>query len=207
MDTTDNSKDIVMNNQSRLHRAGSWFQCAVSYQDDEDVAFITLWVAFNACYGDENNHGELSEHESFKRFIGKLVYHDDANMIYDCLWRNFPDFVAALIDSPYVFAPFWKVQRDGKGYWQDEFERSKITALKALSESRVDKLLIIVLDRLYVLRNQLMHGGASYKGHLNRQQVKNGQRFMMTLMPIIIEIMTGAINSDWGKVYYPAVEA
>ena len=66
-------------------------------------------------------------------------------------------------------------------------------------------MLGVVLDRLYVLRNQLMHGGATWNSKVNRQQVKDGCSIMMTLMPAIIETMMGAKDEDWGEIFYPVV--
>lgn len=51
-----------------------------------------------------------------------------------------------------------------------------------------------------------MHGGATYKGKVNREQVNDGHRMLTVLMPIIVEIMLNAVDEDWGDVYYPVVE-
>jgi hypothetical protein len=62
-----------------------------------------------------------------------------------------------------------------------------------------------VLDRLFVLRNQLIYGGATYKGRVNREQVQDGAGLLGTLMPIMIEIMMNANDQDWGDIAYPVV--
>ena len=64
-----------------------------------------------------------------------------------------------------------------------------------------------LFDRLYVLRNQLHHGGATESGSKNRRQVDAGATVMAALIPAFIGVMIA--NPDpvaaWGKPYYPPV--
>jgi len=39
----------------RVHRAISWLIRASQEPDDPDVAFVLLWISFNACYAEDNN--------------------------------------------------------------------------------------------------------------------------------------------------------
>ncbi len=68
-------------------------------------------------------------------------------------------------------------------------------------------ILAIVFDRLYVLRNQLVHGGATWNGSVNRNQVRDGARILSFLMPIFIDLMMDNHNRiDLGPAYYPPVD-
>ncbi len=67
------------------------------------------------------------------------------------------------------------------------------------------ELLGLVLDRLYTVRNQLMHGGATYKSKINRSQVKDASKILEYLLPVIIDIMIENINEDWGEINYPVI--
>ena len=60
-----------------------------------------------------------------------------------------------------------------------------------------------LFDRLYVLRNQLLHGGATWQGSVNRSQVTKGAEIMAVLMPQFVKLMMDNPLSDWGKPYYP----
>ena len=60
-----------------------------------------------------------------------------------------------------------------------------------------------IFRRLYVLRNQIFHGGATWKGKLNRQQVKDGSGLLSYLLPVILSIMMENPNEDWGTLAYP----
>jgi Zn-dependent oligopeptidase len=55
--------------------------------------------------------------------------------------------------------------------------------MKYLSTQKVVDLLEVVLDRLYTLRNQLVHGGATYKSEVNRSQVIDGKNILSMLVP------------------------
>lgn len=196
----------------RLHRALSWLKCASQQIDNLDLRFVSLWVAFNACYANgEDADKDLGEREAFRTFVSKLVQHDTNNCIYNLLWDKFSGPVKALIDNRYVFQPFWEGQRSlAKGgsdaQWPQRFEHHKKNSMQYLANQRVTLLLAEVLDRLYVLRNQLMHGGATFQSKINRTQVRDGCNMLAMLMPVLVAIMLDAKDEDWGAIYYPVVE-
>lgn len=199
--------DINETLKIRLHRAESWLKCANNYSEDNDIAFISQWIAFNSCYlTDSEKEKRLCERESFINFFKSLVEYDKHNKIENCLWNNYSDFIRTLIGNQYVYSQFWISVLIGDSDWKESFENSKKIALKALAERNVVLVMNVVLDRLYCLRNQLMHGGATYHSKVNRQQVKDGKKMLSELMPIIIEIMKYSGNRhDWGKISYPVI--
>lgn len=193
------------NHAVRLHRAISWLKCAELHSgSDDDVSVIALWVAFNACYAIEDESIEHSERGDFLEFARKQCSADTQGRIHDLLWLKYSQFVRLLINNHYVFGPFWTSTRQGNSDWKQPFERSKKLAFEALANNRTHLLLSIILERLYVLRNQLLHGGATYKSRLNREQVRNGKNMLSELMPLFIEIMFE--HGDWGEIYYPVIE-
>jgi len=66
-------------------------------------------------------------------------------------------------------------------------------------------MLSIVFDRLYVLRNQLVHGGATWNSQVNRAQLRHGVAILGTLLPQMLSIMLDHPNHDFGEVLYPVV--
>jgi hypothetical protein len=78
--------------------------------------------------------------------------------------------------------------------------------LRYMSANNVGGVLEILLDRLYILRNQIIHGGATYKSKLNRRSVKDGSRILEMLIPIIIDIILENPEEDWGKLLFPVVK-
>ena len=74
---------------------------------------------------------------------------------------------------------------------------------KAKAIMGIDEMLSIVFARLYTLRNQLMHGHATWKGGLNLAQLREGTKIMRWLPLVFIDIMLENPESNWGKVFYP----
>ena len=197
-----NENDII-----RLHRAISWVKCAEESANNTDLKFITLWIAFNACYADNDNHDmSLTEKKRFKDFISRLVMLDKEERFFKLLWFKFSGPVRLLIDNKFAYKQFWDAQRGEKVDWERLFKQSKIDSRNYLAHQQVAELLGLVLDRLYTVRNQLIHGGATYKSKLNRSQVKDASQILESLMPIIIDNMITNINEDWGVINYPVIK-
>ena len=56
------------------------------------------------------------------------------------------------------------------------------------------------------MRNQLIHGGATYKSSVNRDQVRDSANLLGRLIPLIVEIMLDNPQDAWGDIYYPVVD-
>lgn len=190
---------------TRLHRALSWLRAAENQPEDADLQFISAWISFNACCVAAEESDSLLEQQAFQRFVKQLVALDGQQKIYECLWHQYSGPVKALIKNPYVFAPFWQSLREGDEEWKTLFDRSSVDALNYLSRQKIPELLGIVLDRLCVLHRQVVGGGATYQSQVNREQVEDGAKLMLTLMPIIIDIMLDSSDQDWGELAYPVV--
>jgi hypothetical protein len=206
--------DFSQVHSTRMHRSLSWLKAAAEQMgsDNLDQAFINLWISFSACFYIE---GE----EPIAPFIEKLVALDEQQNIYDCLWHEYSGSVKALIKNPYVFAEFWQAQRLWlqkkannqsdepvlDAMWRSSFDQSSVEALNYLSRKKVAPLFSIVLDRLYVLRNQVLQGGATYQSRVNREQVTDGVNLLASIMPIIIGIMLNGADQDWGEIAYPVI--
>lgn len=190
----------------RLHRAISWLNCAEDNESNLDLCFLTQWIAFNSCYAMEANiDQQKTEREKFRQFVGKIVSYDAEKRIFNLLWDKFSGPVRLLIENQYVYKIFWDYQRGEAVEWEKSFRRSIEDANKHLSTQNVPALLEIVLDRLYILRNQLFHGGATYKSKVNRSQLVDGTRILEILIPIVIDIMLQNQDEDWGRILYPVI--
>jgi hypothetical protein len=64
----------------------------------------------------------------------------------------------------------------------------------------------VTFDRLYTLRNQLVHGGSTWNSSVNRGQVTDGARILGDIVPIIIHLMMENPRQLWGDPCYPVVE-
>ena len=61
------------------------------------------------------------------------------------------------------------------------------------------------MSRMYTLRNQLVHGGATWNSAVNREQLKDCTAFLGKLVPFIIELMLDNPQTVWGDALYPPV--
>jgi hypothetical protein len=198
----EDENDII-----RLHRAISWVRCGEESAKNPDLKFITLWIAFNACYADNENHDiSLTEKKRFKDFISRLAMLDKDELFFKLLWLKFSGPVRLLIDNKFAYKQFWDAQRGEKVDWERLFNQSKIDSRNYLAHQQVPELLGVVLDRLYTVRNQLIHGGATYSSKVNRAQVKDAGQILEFLIPIIIDIMLENIDEDWGVINYPVID-
>jgi hypothetical protein len=188
----------------RVHRAISWMVRAELESDDADAQFLFLWIAFNAAYAQEFGF-EHTEREQSRQFIAKLLAIDPQRLLHDTLHRQFTGPIRTLIENRFVFEPFWKAMRehDSSERWAEQFATSRKVALKALMDQQTDVLLSIVLDRLYTLRNQLVHGGSTWNSSANRDQVRDAARILLALLPIVIELMMENDGADFGAIAYP----
>lgn len=74
-----------------------------------------------------------------------------------------------------------------------------------LSGGDTATVLSVVFSRLYTLRNQLMHGGATYNSSANRDQIRDCTALLEIVVPTIIEIMMDGAEELWGDAVYPLV--
>ena len=192
----------------RVHRALSWLQRAEQCGEDLDGQFIFLWIAFNAAYANEIIRGNRPhEQEAFNLFLQRLCDLDDNQRLHDLIWKEYTNHIRTLLDNKHVYQPFWDY-KNGKiteEEWADNFSRARKAAARAIGRGDTPKVLGIILSRLYTLRNQLMHGGATWNSSVNRDQIRDCSRIIGCLVPAIIEIMMDHTNELWGQPCYPVL--
>lgn len=190
----------------RLHRAISWLTRAESERDDPDAQFIFLWIAFNSAYAREISFDE-SERSRLVQFFAAVLSVDVGKQLHDVLFKQYSGPIRTLLNNKYVFEPFWKALRehDANSSWEAKFAGSKKAALASVVDGDSAKVLSIVFDRLYVLRNQLVHGGATWNSTVNRAQLKDGTAIMLAITPIVITLMLDHPELDFGEIMYPVI--
>ncbi|ENZ78293.1 MULTISPECIES: HEPN domain-containing protein [Ralstonia] len=192
----------------RIHRALSWLHRS-EQSEDMDGKFIFLWIAFNAAYAQElDDSDRTSDKVTFTAFLQKLCDLDASKRIDDLIWKEFSGSIRTLLDNPYVFHLFWEFQRGriGEDEWRDRFSSAKKSAQSALASGNTPALLSVMFNRLYTLRNQLIHGGATWGGKVNRDQLRDCTRLLGKLVPVIIALMMDNPNALWGDAVYPVVD-
>jgi hypothetical protein len=95
---------------------------------------------------------------------------------------------------------------DGFADWEERFRSSARSFAQAFQAGDSVRVLSFVFDRLYVLRNQLVHGGSTWNSGVNRAQVRDGAAILAFLLPVFVDLMMDNPHEDWGRPFYPVVE-
>lgn len=218
------TRDAFSNNDDslRIHRALSWLELAENAyvslvdaptRDNHDAAFIFYWISFNAAYAHMTpNQLTITQRELFADYFKKITDHDRDSVVYDAIWEKFSGPIRNLLNNKYVFQPFWNYhnQISGSDDWEVKLKKQERKIKTALGKKDTGLILAILFERLYTLRNQLIHGGATWKGKVNRHQVQDGAHIMAFLVPLFIDLMMDLMVSDteisWGAPFYPVIE-
>ena len=191
----------------RIHRALSWLKRAEDETSDPDLQFILLGVALNAAYAREFGLDEKERDRAhvFMREIAALDATD--RRIHGGLFERFSGPIRTLIENKFTFHPYWKALRehDSSERWKQRFDAERKAAVRSLLNNDTAAVLVALFDRLYVLRNQLVHGGATWNGDTNRQQVRDGAAILSFLVPLVLGLMMDHPELELGDVLYPVV--
>ena len=209
------------NTNARLRRSTSWVTRAqeVYVQNDYDGTFINHWIAFNSLYATrplpiaqrDEYQRPYSEKEAIDSFFKQLVPLDTGNDIHHVLRYQQLSSVKSLLKNKYVFQPFWenRLGIDPDRDWKTRLKKSKKKADTCIydehSRESTITALSILFERLYTVRNQLMHGLATYEGSVNRRQVIDGAAILHSLLPVFIRIFINNPDTNWGELAYPKI--
>jgi len=150
---------------------------------------------------------DSSEKDQMKLFFDRLVKLDVDKVIYKSIWSEFSGSVRILLENKYVFAPFWRYQQGevSKNEWEMWFAASRKLTQKSFMKQDTVSVLSSLFPRIYTLRNQIIHGGATWQSGVNRDQVRDCMRILETLVPVFISLMMEDIHGNWDMPAYPVV--
>lgn len=209
-------EEIFKNNKNRnserfnlrIHRGLSWLKKAALMDDDLDLQFMSLIIAFNAIYAEETEDMIRGQH-SFKVFL-KCIYNQDyEKKFYQILCGKDDRTIQLFLESPYIFQGYWdyKNQKIDQITWKKSFESEQIRVLQAFRNKDGLDILEMIFNRLFTLRNQMIQGGVSYKSSINRKQLEDGCKILLSLLPVFIQILIeNAQSLDIDKPFYPVVQ-
>ena len=194
----------------RIHRAISWLKRA-KQEDKCEARFLFLWISFNAAYAEYqttppftqifSETNDLSEKEMFEQYLATLVEIDEENLIFNAVWEKFyptdtphPKF----LQNKYIFRPFWKhYHYESEPNWESFLTERRRQFRRYRKDMNTSSLLITIFDRLYMLRNQLMHGSVTWNSALAQEQVIDGVKIMGWLLPIFLDLTIKNPHEKW----------
>lgn len=199
----------------RMHRALSWLQRAEAAGEDDDLGFICLWIAFNAAYAQDSGEAggsAMSERQAFRNFMADVCALDKHKALAGLVWQVFPSSIRLLLDNQFVFQPFWDALNNPRSdgsvpeHWREAFDEARQRVHKALAQQDTERVLYEVFVRLYTLRNQLMHGGATWNSSVNRAQVRDGRALLARVLPVMLGVMMDRPDRFEGQPFFPVVK-
>lgn len=211
LDYKEHKIEFDENFRIKLHRVFSRLKQA-DKAPNEDLRYICLWIAFNSVYGKErepqNIGTSLGDRQSFQRYLAVISNLDKNRRIITAIRKNLKEIIRELLENRYTFQPYWDYYNGKKEFseWERAFQKAKKLAIQELTEGGTAQILSIVFDRLYTLRNQILHGGATCGSQINRKQLHDGCLILETIIPVVLEIMLSKPDTEiWGEPYYPHV--
>ena len=191
----------------RIHRSLSWLKQA-NETEEQDIKFILLWISFNAAYANEISETP-GDKNTFLNFLKQICKLDLENRFHTIISDSHKTSFDKLIDTPYTFQLFWDCH-NGKLEnvdWKKKFNDTRYQARISLRDKKMHIVLQTVFSHLYTLRNQIVHGGATFNSQVNRSQLHECTTLLSSLILEILNIMLANHNEmDWGKPFYPVVK-
>ncbi|EKP4405017.1 HEPN domain-containing protein [Vibrio parahaemolyticus] len=193
----------------RVHRALSWLNKAEQCTD-HDSKFTFLWIAFNSAYAQEFEQKLVyGEKGLYQEFLDKLVSVDATNKLHNIVWSEYAGTIRLILENEFILQSYWDFQseRISEQDWKNHRSKAKTAASKALGQCNTAVVLSILFSRLYTLRNQIIHGGATFNSSANRKQLRDCTSILEMLIPNIIELMMDNKSVLWGAPVYPLIQS
>lgn len=200
----------------RLHRCCSWLQrveqltagepalegTAAAEREFDDAALVCRWIALNALYArwDDRGRAPFADVESLKSFTSHIVRVDRDGRISETLSRH-KRLVIALLEDALLSRSFWQEPTPGRA---GKSSRAAFDARDWYLRKQWSLILERTLQRIYVLRCQLVHGGATCGGRLNRIALRRCSQMLSHLLPaIVLAMIDHGETEEWGPLCYP----
>lgn len=188
----------------RFHRACSWLQRSLAAweQDDYDAALVFAWTCLNALYGrwDRATNQPEKDRDGYDRFFDRLRQIDHGDRLVSVLQEEKP-LVLSIVEDAYLNRHFWNDPDSDRGRRPD---RVAFKVRSAYYEGAWTQVLAAVLDRIYLLRCQVVHGAATSGSRLNRDGLRRCARLLHLLSQAALEVfIDGGVGEDWGELCYP----
>ncbi|GIW97160.1 MAG: hypothetical protein KatS3mg111_0493 [Pirellulaceae bacterium] len=192
----------------RIHRALSWLEAA---ENDAapmrlDQRLVSLWISVNALYGrwDAQRCEPLADGVALRQFLDKVSKLDRDQVLMRLLNHCRPD-VERLMADKFLNNRLWSraVER------LDEREDSRVMQVRQwYTDGAWKAVLRAVMDRIYFVRCQLVHGAATHRSKLNREAVSRSTALLDPLVrTFVLVVVDHGLTTDWGDLCYPPISA
>ena len=187
------------NKKERVSRSLSWYAKSESAATP-DERLIFSYIAFNALYAQEEQMKEYKAHENF---LFQLIARGGGNEIFAFALEQ-KKALRKIMSSQYLSKIYWD-DKGGMSEKGERLEREKKIVDRIVPQIKSRNIAPVkdAIYRIYLLRNQLLHGMAAYQDSYNRHQVQLCADFLHPLVGRMIATVIGDKKQNWGKVPYP----
>ena len=195
----------------RIHRALTWLEHAERCGSgrDLDARLVAQRVALNSLYGrwDSRAGTPRGDRECLREFTDQMLLHDHDGLVPAVLQAH-AKLAVSLFEDRYLCRHFWEEPSAPRGRDRNRGPlHAAETARDQLREGRHAVVLARLLDRIHFVRNQLVHGGSTFGGQLNRTAVRRASTMLDHLLACFLQIlMEHGYVDDWGALCYPPIE-
>jgi hypothetical protein len=196
---------LFQNWQIRVHRSLSWSKRAMAFADDQPEArFLYLWIALNSLYSRWNNEKNAPDGDGpARRDFAATVCTMDGTVVGQLMAQS-RGLVRKLLENPFLSEVFWREPDNPKAKGRATQDANYLE--RNLRNGDCRRLLEQVLERLFVLRGQMVHGASTGGSRLNRNSVKYSLQMLALLVPLIQQIVIEhGGNDDWPELCYPPI--
>lgn len=197
------TNNVHQNWQIRIHRSLSWLARAIEFPADElEARFLFLWIALNSLYSrwDAATNAPEPDSTSRREFLSRLCADDPPTIKLLC--HQHRPLLKRMLADPYLSATFWKSpdHPKAKGWATQDVNH--------LDHHFRDKQYAVVLtqamDRLFILRGQIVHGASTRGSRHNRTALRTAVQLLEQLLPPIVQIcIERRCGDDWPDLCYP----
>lgn len=197
--------------EDRLTRAFSWMEAARSLPANQThMSFVSLYIAFNALYGQRRYEGKEDEARSDRvEFLERLyvLHTHDMRFGQGILLKGLKACRqpgGALIRNTFLRDSYWNKTEKAKEL-RNVFAHVAAKAEARLERGQYEEFLKLVLQRLTVLRNHVIHGCTTYgprsKGLAT---LEDGLAVLKELVPAFCLLMAQyGSHVVWPPIPYP----
>lgn len=196
----------------RLRRAESWILAADRIESTKlHEAFLFFYIALNALYGRRQYEGDRTDFQADTRtFLDRILSMHESDVdaggsiLLNCLISR-REAIGRLVGDHFLIDGLFRNALPAKIKAQAQKDRLK--ALTSLATKDPRPTLQLVLLRLNVLRNRVMHGcvryGSTSKG---LPSIEKALPVIRSLVPAFVELMTAyGHHLKWDPIPYPRV--
>ena len=215
---TENRKK---DNRRRIARIDNWINHAQSVPDGQEkdsIRFLFFWIAYEAAYknDDSNLENKDPEHKQRERFHANISKYKYAIVDLQKALGHCQAEAKELLGLRQANQCFWTKLGKCKNWgenatsWERNFVKNSEKSIDNVTaaiydEKYLEGALNSLFDNLYVVRNQIVHGGSSGEYSLGISQVKWGTKLLKWIVPNIRDCIKRNETEDWGNPPFPRV--